>query len=163
MRELDCKEGRGPKNWCFRTVMLEKTFESLLDSKEIRPINPNGNQLWILIGRTDTEAPILWPLDAKGQLIGKDLNAGKNWGQKEKRVTEDEVVGWHHRFNGHELGQTPQDGEGQGGLVCCSLRRVWHDLVTEQQQMARVTTQVTLSQLNCLRILKLWWDGAQKP
>ena len=115
-----CKEGKGPKNWCFWTVLLEKTFESLLDSKEIKPINPNGNQLWILIGRTDTGAPILWPCDAKGQLIGKDPNAGKNWGRKGKRVTEDEVVGWHHWFNGHEVGQTPKDGEGWGGLVCCS-------------------------------------------
>ena len=163
MWELDLKEHWASKNWCFQTVIPEKTLERLLDSKEIKPVNLKGNLCWIFIRRTDDEALILWSPDAKGQLIGKDLNAGKNWGQKEKRVTEDEVVGWHHRFNGHELGQTPQDGEGQGGLVCCSLRRVWHDLVTEQQQMARVTTQVTLSQLNCLRILKLWWDGAQKP
>ena len=119
--ELDHKEGRAPKNWCFQTVVLEKTLESLLDSKEIKPVNPKGNQSWIFIGKTDAEgeAPTLWPPDMKSQLIGKDPDARKDWGQK-KRATEDEMVGWHHRLNGHELGQIPGDGEGQGGLACCS-------------------------------------------
>ena len=88
----------------------------------IKPVNPKGNQIWIFIGRTDAEAetPILWPPDAKSQLIGKDPDAGKDWGQEVKRVTEDEMAGWHHWLNGHEFEQTPGDSEGQGSLVCCS-------------------------------------------
>ena len=120
MWELDHKEGWVPKNWCFQTVVLENTLESPLDSKEIKPVNPKGNQSWIFIGRTDAEASLLWPPDAKSQLIRKDLETGNNWGQENKGVTEDETVGWHYRLNGHEFEQTPGDGEGQGGLVCCS-------------------------------------------
>ena len=135
--ELDHKEGRVLKNWCFWTVVLEKTLESPLDSK-IKSVNIKGNQHWIHIGRTDAEAeaPILWPPDGNSWPIGKDPDAGKDWGQREKRVTEDEMVGWCHWFNGHELGKTPADGEGQGSLSFCSpwLQRVRHDLATEQQQ-----------------------------
>ena len=107
MWELDHKEGWAPKNWCFQTVVLEKTLKSPLDSKKIKTVNPKGNQPWIFIGKTDAEAeaPILWPLDAKSQLIGKDPDAGKDWGQEEKGVTEDEMVGWHHQLNGHEFEQ----------------------------------------------------------
>ena len=103
-----------PKNWCFWTVVLEKTLESPLDCKEIKPVNPKGNQPWILIGRTDAEAEasILWPQFVKNWLIGKDPDAGKDWRQEEMRATEDEMLGWHHQFNGHELGQTLGDGEG---------------------------------------------------
>ena len=101
-------------------VVLEKTLECPLDSKGIKPVKPKGNQSWILIERTNAEAWLLWPPDAKSWLIGKDLDAGKDWWQKEKRVTEDEMVGWYHWFNGHELGQTLEDGGGQRGLVCCS-------------------------------------------
>ena len=103
-------------------LVLEKTLESLLDSREIKPVNLKGNQPWILIGRTDAEveAPILWPPDAKNWLIGKDPDAGKDWGQEEKGTTEDEMVGWHHWLSGHEPGQTPRGGEGQGSLACCS-------------------------------------------
>ena len=119
MWELDNKKGWAPKNRCFRTVVLEKTLESPLDSKEIKPVNPKGNQPWIFIGRTDTEAPILWPLDAKSQLIGKDPDAGKDWGQ-EQGMTEVEIVGWHHWINGHEFGQTQGNSEGQGSLACCN-------------------------------------------
>ena len=119
MWELDYKESWVLKDWCFRTVVLEKTLESPLDCKDIKPVNPKGNQSWIFIGRTEAEAPILWPCDAKSKLIGKDPNAGKDWRQK-KRVTEDEMVGYHHRFNGHELEQTSGNGEGQGSLACCS-------------------------------------------
>ena len=100
--------------------MLEKTLESPLDSKEIKPVNPKGNQPWIVIGRTDAEAPILWPPDVKSQLIGKDPDAEKDWSQEEKGTTEDEMVGWHHRLNGHEFEQTLGDSEGQESLVCCS-------------------------------------------
>ena len=123
MWELDHKEGWVPKNWCFRTVVLKKTFESPLDSKEIKPVNPKWNQSWIFIGRTnaEAEASILWPPNAKKNwLIGKDPDAGKDWRQKEKGLTLDEMVGWHHCFNGHDLGQSLGDGEGQGGLACCS-------------------------------------------
>jgi len=122
MWELDHKESWAPKNWCFQTVMLEKTLESPLDSKEIKPVNPKGNQPWIFIGRTDTkvEAPILWPPDVKSQLFEKDPDTGKNWGQEERRATEDEMVEWHHRLNGHEFEQIPGEGEGKRSLACCS-------------------------------------------
>ena len=104
------------------TVVLEKTPESSLDSKEIQPVNPKGIQSWIFIGRTDAEAEVavLWPPDAKSWLTGEDPDAGKDWGQEEKRVTEDEVNGWHYRLSGHEFEETPGDSEGQGSLVCCS-------------------------------------------
>ena len=94
MRELDCEESWGPKNWCFWIVVLEKTLESLLDCKEIQPVHPKGDQSWVFIGRTDVEAetPILWPPDVQSWLIGKDPNAGKDWGQEEKETTEDEMV-----------------------------------------------------------------------
>ena len=105
MWELDCKESWAPKNWCFWTVMLEKTLESPLDCKEIQPVHPKGNQSWIFTRRTDAEAetPILWPPDAKSWLIGKDSDAGKDWGQEEKGMTEDDMAGWHHWLNGHEF------------------------------------------------------------
>ena len=108
------------KNWCFQTVVLEKILESPLDSKEIKPVNPKGNQSCIFIGRTDAkaEASIFWPPDVKRQLNGKDPNAGKEWGQEEKGVTEDEMVEWHHRVNGHEFEETPRGGERQGSLAC---------------------------------------------
>ena len=103
-------------------MVLEKTPESPLDSKEIKPVNPKGNQSWKFTGRTDAEAEtlILWPSDVKSWLIGKDSDAGKDWGQEEKWVTEDEMVGWHHWLDGHEFEQTLRDNEGQGSLVRCS-------------------------------------------
>ena len=103
MWELDYKESWVPNNWCFRTAVLEKTFESPLDSKDIKSVDPKGNQSWILTGRTDAEAPILWPPDVKNWLTGKDPDAGKDWRQEEKGTTEDEMVGWHHWLNGHEF------------------------------------------------------------
>ena len=119
---LDDKEGWVSKNWCFQTVVLDKTLDSPLDYKEITPVNLKGNQTWIFIERTDfeAEAPILWPPDAKRQLTGKDSNAGNNWGQEEKRTAEHEVVGWHHWPSGHEFEQTLGDGEEQGSLACSS-------------------------------------------
>ena len=109
-------------NWCFWIVVLEKTLESPLDYKEIQPVYPKGDQSWVFIGRTEVEAetPILWPPHAKNWLIWKDPDAGKDWGQ-EKRVTENEMAGWHHRLNGHEFMQTLGDSEGQRSLACCSL------------------------------------------
>ena len=118
MWELDHKEGWALKNWCFWTVVLEKTLKSPLDCKEIQPGNPKWNQSWIFIG-TDDEAPVLWPPDTKSQLIRKDPDAGKDWRQ-EKGMTEDEMVGWHHRLNGHEFDQAPEVGDGQESLMCCS-------------------------------------------
>ena len=116
------KEGWVPKNWCFWIVVLEETLESALDCKEIKPVHPKGNQSWIFIGRTDaeTEAPILWPPAVKSWLIGKDPDAGKDWKQEEKGMTEDERVGWHHRLNEHQFEQAPGDGEAQRSLACCS-------------------------------------------
>ena len=120
MWELDYKESWAPKNWCFWTVVLEKTLEGPLDCKEIQPVHPKGNQSWIFIGRTDAETPILWPPDAKNWLIRKDPDAGKDWRQEEKGTTEDKVVGWYHWLDGHEFGQAPGVGDGQGSLACCS-------------------------------------------
>ena len=118
---VDYKESWALKNWCFWTVVLEKTLESPLDCKEIQPFHPKGNKSWIFIGRIDVEAetPILWPPDAKNWLIGKDPDAGKDWRQ-EKGMTEDEIVGWHHQLDGHEFEQALGVGDGQGSLVCCS-------------------------------------------
>ena len=119
MWELDYKECWVLKNWCF-LIVLEKTVESPLDSKQIKSVNPKGNQPWIFTERTDAEVLILWPPDVKSWFIGKDPDSWKDWGQEEKGVTEDEMVGWHHWHNGHEFEQTPEDSEGQGSLVCCS-------------------------------------------
>ena len=121
MWELDCEESWAPKNWCFWTVVLEKTLESPLDCKEIQPAHSKGDQSWVFFGRIDIEAetPILWPPHAKSWLIGKDPDAGREWGQEEKGTTEDKMAGWYHRLNGHEFEWTPGVGDGQGGLACC--------------------------------------------
>ena len=107
MWELDGEESWAPKNWCFWTVVLEKTLENPLDCKEIQRVHHEGDKSWVFIGRTDVEAesPILWPPHAKSWLIGKDPNAGKDWGQEEKGITEDEIAGWHHQLDGHCLGR----------------------------------------------------------
>ena len=122
MWELNYKESWTPKNWCFWSAVLEKTLESPLDCKEIQPVNPKGNHSWIFIGRTDIEAetPILWLPHVKNWLTGKDTDAGKYWKQEEKGMTEDEMVGWHNRLNGHEFEQALGVGDGQGSLECCS-------------------------------------------
>ena len=116
MWELDHKESWAPENWCFWTVVLEKTLESPLDSKEIKPIHPKGNQSWIFIGRTDAEAenPILWPPDSKNWLIGKDPGAGKDCKLEEKGTTENEMVGWHHCLDVYDSEQVPGVGDEQG-------------------------------------------------
>ena len=116
MWDLGNKEGRALKNWSFLTAVLDKTLESPLVSKEIKPVNPKGNQPWIFIGRTDAEAEalIIWPTEAKSWLTEKTPDAGKNWGQEEKGAAEDEMVGWQYWSNGHELGQTLGDAEGTG-------------------------------------------------
>ena len=159
MWELDHKESWVLKNWCFWTVVLEKTLESPLDSKEIKPGNPKGNQSWILIGKTDVEAeaPIFCPPDAKTQLIGKDPNAGEDWRQEEKWVREDEMDGWYHWLTGHSFEQTLGDSEGLGSLACCSSWdcRVGQDLATEQQTGAPTKSQSVA--LLCM-ILKTPWN-----
>ena len=134
MWELDYKDSWVRKNWCFWTVVLEKTLESPLDCKEIQPVHSKGDQSWVFIGRTAAEAetPILWPPDVKSWLIGKAPDAGKDWRQEEKGTTEDEMVGWHHWLNGLEFEEAPGVGDGRGGLVCCSPwgHSVGHDWVT---------------------------------
>ena len=122
MWELDHKESWVPKNWCFWTVVLERTLENPLYCKEIKPVNPKGKQSWIFIGRTDAEAkaPILWPSYMKNWLIGKDPDAGKDWRQEEKGTTEDEMVGWYHPLDGHDFEQAAELGDRVGSLACCS-------------------------------------------
>ena len=179
MWELGHKEDWMSKNWCFWTVVLEKTLESPLDCREIKPVNLKGNQPQIFIGRTDgkAEAVVVWPPDAKSQLIGKDTDAGKDRRQKEKRMTEDEMVGWHHWLNGHEFEQLPEDGEGQGSLACCSSKgrkeldtteRLNNSLETKNLRKAIFKRKFT-SQLGrkCQRISTLfspwqpWTKGSQ--
>ena len=137
MWELDYKESWVLNNWCFWTVVLEKTLESPLDCKEIQSVHPKGDQSWVFIGRTDVEAEtqILWLPDAKSWLIGKDPDAGRDWGQEEQGTTEDEMAGWHRQLNGHRFGWTLGVGDGQGGLVCCrswvTKSRTWLSNWTE--------------------------------
>ena len=133
MWELDYKESWSLNNWCFWTAVLEKTLESPLDCNEIKSVNPQGNQPWVVIGRTDVEAetPILWPPDGRNWLIGKDPDAGKDWRQEEEGMAEDEMVWWHHQLDGHELEQSLRVGDGRGSLACCSpwaSQRIGHDL-----------------------------------
>ena len=144
MWQLDHKEGWAPKNWCFLTVVLEKTLERPLDCKEIKSINPNGNQPRIFIGRTDAKAPILWPPDVKSRLTGKESEAGKDWRQKEKGAAEDEMVRYHHWRNGYEFEQTPGDSEGKGSLTCCSpwVTKSW-------TQLSNWTTTMLLAESLC--------------
>ena len=135
MWELDCEESWAPKNWSFWSVVLEKTLESPLDCKEIQPVHSEGDQPWDFFGKNDAKAetPVLWPPHVKSWLIGKDSDAGREWGQEEKGMTGDETAGWHHRLDGHEFEWTPGDGDGQGGLACCDSwgRRVGHNWATE--------------------------------
>ena len=142
--ELDYKESWAPKNWCFWIMVLEKTLESPLDCKEIQPVHPKGDQSWVFIGRTDAEdeTPILWPPDAKSWLIGKDPDAGKDWGQEEKGMTEYKMIGWHHRLNGHGFGWTPAVGDGQGGLASCSSWDHKESDRTEQLNWLTVLRQI---------------------
>ena len=152
MWQLDHKESWAPKNWYFWTVVLQKTLESPLDCKEIQPVHPKGNQPWIFIGRTDAEVedPILWPPDEKSWLIGKDSDAGRDWGQEEKGMTEDEMAGGHHWLDGHEFGWIPGVGDGQVGLACCDS---WGCRQSDTTEQLNWTELVILS--NHLRPLHL--------
>ena len=140
MWELDCEESWALKNWCFWTVVLEKTLESPLDCKEVQPIHSEGDQPWDFFGRTDAKAetPVLWPPQATSWVTGKDFDVGRDWGQEEKGTIEDEMAGWHYWLDGRESEWTPRVGDGQGGLVCCNSwgrggldtteRLIWSDL-----------------------------------
>ena len=146
MWELDCEESWVLKNWCFWTVVLEKTLESPLDCKEIQPVHRKGDQSWVFIGRTDAEAeaPVLGPPDAKNWFTGKDPDAGRDWGQEEKGTTEDEMAGWHHRLNGHEFWVNSRSWwwTGRPGVLrFMGSKKVGHDWVTELNW-----TDVTISE-----------------
>ena len=120
--ELDYEESWAPKNWCFWTVVLEKTLESPMDCKEIQPVHSKGDQSWVFFGRTDAKAetPVLWPPHEESWLIGKDSDDGRDWGQEKKGTTEDEMAGWHHQLDGREFEWTPGVGDGREGLACCN-------------------------------------------
>ena len=143
MLDLDYKESWASKNWCFWTVGLEKTLEIPLDCKEIQPVHPKGDRSWIFIGKTDADAgtPILWPPEAKSWLIWKDPDAGKDWRWEENGTTENEMVGWHHRLNGHEFGWRPGVGDGQAGLASCGSWGCNESHMTEQLNWTELTTR----------------------
>ena len=156
MWELDCEETWVLKNWCFWTVVWEKTLGSPLDCKETPPVHPKGDQSWIFIGRTDAKAEtlILWSPDVKNWLIWKDPDAGKDWRQEEKGTTEDEMVGWHHRLNEHEFEWTPGVGDGQGGLECYDSwdrkeldTTVWLNLTVLKWSSEQLERQISKPQL----------------
>ena len=163
MWELDCEESWVPKNWCFWTVVLEKTLESPLDFNEIQPVHPKGDQSWVFFGRSDAKAetPVLCPPHVKSWLIGKDSDAGRDWGQKEKGTTEDEMAGLNHRLDGHEFEWTPGVGDGQGGLACCDSwglkesdtteRLKWTELNNLLKQYFFETIPVSSNQGRCLK------------
>ena len=147
MWELDYKESWVLKNWCFCTMVLVKTLESPLDCKEIQPVHPKGNQSWIFIGRTDAEAetPIPCPPDGKNWFIWKDPDAGKDWRREEKGMTEVEMVGCHHRLDGHEFEQAPVVGDGQGSLTCCSPWGHKESYMTERLNWTELNKQTEKS------------------
>ena len=152
MWELDHKEGWAPKNWCFWTVVLEKTLESSLDNREIQPVNPKGNQSWIFIGRTYAETPILWPLNVKNWLTGKNPDAGKDWRQEEKGKTEDEMVGWHHQLDGHEFSKLwglVMDKEALHGVVL-GVTMSWTQLSNWTELTERVRKTWVLTEWRCI-------------
>ena len=153
MWELDCEESWAPKNWCFWTVVLEKTLESPVDCKEIQPVHSKGDQSWVLFGSNDAKAetPVLWPPHAKSWLIEKDYDAGRDWGQEEKGMTEDEMAGWHHWLDGRKCEWTPGVGEGQGGLACCCSWGRKESETTEQLNW----TELNWGQLLCCLALQV--------
>ena len=159
--ELDCKESWALKNWCFWTVVLEKTLESPLDCKEIWPVHPKGNESWIFIGRTDAgaETPILWPPDVKSWLIGKDPDAGKDWRQVAKWMTEDEMVGWHHRLDGHEFEYALGVGDRQGSLAWCCPWGCKQSDTTEWLNWTKLVDSERLGSLPCCSPWDLQWPN----
>ena len=158
MWELDCEESWALKNWCFWTVMLEKTLESPLECKEIQPVHSKGDQPWLFFGRNDAnaESPVFWPPHAKCWLIGKDSDAGRDWGQEEKGTTEDGMAGWHHWLDGHEFEWTPGDGDGQGGLACCDS---WGCKESDTTERLNWLTDWTLLSVEIFH----WWTWYLAP
>ena len=157
MWELDCEESCALKNWCFWTVVLEKTLESPLDCKEIQPAHSQGDhQPWVFFGRNaKAETPVLWPPHAKSWLIGKDSDAGRDWGQEEKGMTEDETAEWHHWLDGCEFEWTPGDGDGQGGLACCNW---WRHKESDTTERLNWTDWTEVKLLLCIyRLYTLVW------
>ena len=154
MWELDCEEGWAPKNWCFWTVVLEKTLESPLDCKEIQPVH-SKDQSWVFSGRTDAEAEtsILWPPDAKSWLIWKDPDAEKDWRWEEKGTSEDERTGWHHQLNACEFEWTPGVGDGQEGLACCNSWGRKESDTTERLNWTELNNNFTMINLSTLSLL----------
>ena len=150
---LNIKALWAPKNWCFWTVVLEKTLESSLDWKEIQPVHSEGDQPWVFFGRNDAKAktPVLWPPHAKSWLTGKDPDAGRDWGQEEKGTREDEMAGWHHWLNGHESQWTPGVGDGQGGLACWDTWGRKESDMTERLSWSECSAKINLYLLN------VWW------
>ena len=159
MWELYCEEGWVLKNWCFWTVVLEKTLESPLDCKEIQPIHSEGDQLWDFFGRNDAKAEtlVLWPPHAKSWLIGKDSDFGRDWGQEKKGTTEDEMAGWHHWLNGRESEWTPGVDDGQGGLACCdSWGRKESDMTERVNWTDRQKSSFSRTNVVFISIWKPW-------
>ena len=157
MWELDCEEGWALKNWCFWTVVLQKTLESPLDCKEIQPVHSKGDQPWDFFGRNDAKAEpaVLWPPDVKSWLIGKDSDAGRDWGQEEKGMTEDEMAGWHHGLDGRESEWTPGVGDRQGGLACCDSWGCKESDTTEQLNWTEALNSVKSFAINIFLTNKL--------
>ena len=141
--KVGLEESWALKNWCFWTVVLEKTLESPLDNKEIHPVHSEEDQLWVFFGRTDA-TPVLWPPHAKSWLIGKDSDAGKDWEQEEKGTTEDEMAGCHHQLDGNEFEWSPRVGDGQGGLACCNSWRRKESDMTERLHWTSLSVQNAL-------------------
>ena len=156
MWELVCEESWVPKNWCFWTLVLEKTLEGPLDCKEIQPVHSEGDQPWDFFGRNDAKAetPILWPPHAKSWFTGKDPDAGRDWGQEEKGTTEDEVAGWHHWLDGGESEWTPGVGDGQGGLACCNSWGRKELDTTERLNWTELKAQRSWNKENYTKIIK---------
>ena len=169
MWELDCEESWEVKNWCFWTVVLEKTLESPLNCKEIQPVHSEGDQPWNFFGRNDAKAetPVLWPPHTKSWLIGKDSDAGRDWGLEKKGMTEDEMAGCHHWLNGRESEWTPGVGDGQGGLACCDWwgrkesdkieRMNWTD-GTEHHDLSFLNVEVFFFFFECWVLSQLFYS-----
>ena len=159
IKKAECRRIDAFELWCWRRLL-----RGPLDCKEIKPVNPKGNQSWIFIGRTDAEAPVLWPPDGKNWLTGKDPDAGKDWKQEEKGMTEDEMVGWHHWLDGHEFEQAPGVGDGQGSLACCSPWGRKQLDTTEQLNWWRkrashvAQTRKNLLEMHEIRVQSLGWE-----
>ena len=154
---LDCEEGWAPKNWCFWIVVLEKTLESPLDCREIQPVHSEGDQSWVFFGRNDAKAetPVLWPLHGKCWRTGKDPDAGRDWGQEEKRVTEDEMAGWPHQLDGCDFEWTP-GVDGQGGLVCCDSWGCKESDTTERLNWTELNDLLQIKKKGIPRFVIVW-------